>query len=240
MAEYTYDNGGRLYSSKDHKTGDTTYYKYDPSGKLMQTFSATTDTDKIGYTGEFAYNEKGEMINRTDYLGYRYYSSGYVNTYDKTEYAFAYNEDGTLLEMGMGSTGNLGGTICPTYDNLGMTTQKTYDYVVGPTGVFNAKITYQYWESYSMRTPLVSQYKIERGTSDTTLGSTTYNYTYDSNGNTTPITDVILIGFFQNVKKQKSLFALLTPFTFYGIIQKKRQCRSCVCLKQNKKPRIFP
>ncbi|MBQ8387629.1 MAG: hypothetical protein IJX46_01725 [Clostridia bacterium] len=189
VAEYTYDNGGRLYSSKDYNTGDTTYYKYDPSGKLLQTYSATTDTDKIGYTGEFAYNEKGEMISRTDYLGYRYYSSGYVNTYDKTEYAFAYNDDGTLFEMGMGSTGNLGGTIRPTYDNLGMTTQKTYDYVVGSTGVFNAKITYQYWESYSMRTPLVSQYKIERGTSDTTLSSTTYNYTYDSNGNITQITD---------------------------------------------------
>ena len=189
MAEYTYDNGGRLYSSKDYKTGDTTYYKYDPSGKLMQTFSATTDTDKIGYTGEFAYNEKGEMINRTDYLGYRYYSSGYVNTYDKTSYTFVYNDDGTLYSMGMGSTGNLGGTIRPTYDNLGMTTQKTYDYVVGSTGVFNAKITYQYGESCGMKTPLVSQYKIERGTSDTTLSSTTYNYTYDSNGNITQITD---------------------------------------------------
>ena len=101
VAEYKYDSGGRLYSTVDHKTGETIWYKYDPSGKLLQTITSDNTANENVFGSIYEYNEKSELSKVIDTFGYSYYSGGYHNAYDSSEYTYLYNRDGTLSLMAL-------------------------------------------------------------------------------------------------------------------------------------------
>ena len=175
---YSYDSGGRLYSSTDHRTGETVRYDYDPSGKLLASYVANSSGNVLG-GASYEYDENGR-ISASDV---RINVSGVI---EREELYYSYNRDGNL-SLRVSVNGSLIGNITPEYDTLGRTTQRTLDYYAGGD-VFYGKVSYSYLQRNGYQTALVSRYTFERGVSGT-LTSSTYNFEYDLAGNITQITD---------------------------------------------------
>ena len=187
--EYTYDAAGNLFSITDHISDEVTMYKYDATGKLMDSYVYDLATYNNLYGTTVYYDDQSRVS--VIFHGFDYkYNSG--TSSDLTYYSYAYNaNNGNLSNMAV-SGDYLSGNVTPTYDNLGRTSQKIVDFNVNNADAFYNKLTYDYaTSSDGYESGRVSQVisEVRKGSGTSVLSSTTYNYTYDANGNITQITD---------------------------------------------------
>lgn len=185
---YTYDSAGNVYSVTDHISNEVTLYKYDAAGKLMQSYVYDEETYLNLYGTSIYYDEESRIFMVFHSFDYPY-SSG--TNYDSTYYAYDYNET-TGNISGLDISGSyISGTISPIYDNFGRTSTKTIDFSINGSDAFYNKLTYDYKANSGYESAWVSQVisEVRQGTNTSVLSSTTYNYTYDANGNITQITN---------------------------------------------------
>jgi len=162
-------------------------YKYDKQGKLIGWYSYDSSdyTNKIG--GTLIYDGESRITSNSMHFDYETLSglnTGYIL------YSYSYDEmTDNLARMAIiGSW--ITGDIEPEYDYFGRTTERVIDINQSGNAFYN-KLTYSYKKVNGYETGLVSQLVSERRLGDGTsvLSTTTYNYTYDANGNITQITD---------------------------------------------------
>ena len=190
---YTYSSAGALYSVTDHKNNEATFYKYDTEGKLVQSYTADADDDTVISGIELWYDEQSRIDAAFYSLDYRSTTGHYFET---LTYGYYYDpETGELSSMTfMGEiiTNGLEGTIDPTYDKFGRTTQKVISYTQAGASKFYNKIEYTYkTSSGGLQTGLISSVTntVKQSASGATVSTSTLNCLYDDNGNITVITD---------------------------------------------------
>ena len=186
---YTYDSAGNVYSIRDHRSSEVTMYRYDAQGKLVQSY-VYDDYTYLNLYGTSVYYDEQSRVSMV-FHNFDYNSSTGV-TYDKMYYSYSYSKSsGNIQQLTIG--GNyIRGSVKPVYDNLGRTTSRTVDIDVNRVDAFYNKLTYDYvTASNGGESALVSQFisEVRTSTSSEVKSSTTYNYTYDANGNITKITD---------------------------------------------------
>lgn len=185
---YTYDSAGNIYSVTDHTSNEITLYKYDAAGKLMDSYVYDKNTYLNLYGTTIYYDEESRIsivFHSFDYA----YSTGI--SYDLTNYSYSYSSTSGNIERLSVSGDYISGSIDPVYDNFGRTSTKTIDFNINSSDAFYNKLTYDYQTYGSYESAWVSQVisEIRKGSSTSILSTTTWNYTYDDNGNITQITD---------------------------------------------------
>ena len=185
---YTYDSAGNIYSVTDHTSDEVTLYKYDVAGKLMDSYVYDKNTYLNLYGTTIYYDEESRIdmvFHSFDYA----YASGITS--DNTHYSYSYSTSNGNIEKLRVSGDYISGSIDPVYDNFGRASTKTIDFNINNSDAFYNKLTYDYVADGNYESAWVSQVKseIRKGSSTSVLSTTTWNYTYDDNGNITKITD---------------------------------------------------
>ena len=185
---YTYDSAGNIYSVTDHTSDEVTLYKYDAAGKLMDSYVYDSNTYLNLYGTTINYDEESRIKMVFHDFDYEY-SSG--TTYDHAYYSYSYSTANGNIETLRYSGNYISGSIDPVYDNFGRASTKTIDFNINSADAFYNKLTYDYVTDGSYESALVSQIisEIRKGSSTNLLSTTTWNYTYDDNGNITQITN---------------------------------------------------
>ena len=183
---YTYTAGGQLSSVENVASREKTYYRYDASGRLINTIFSNTNThlNESGVT--LFYDEE----NRVNSIMHSFdYPSGSDYFRDIIGNFYAYDDTTGIIECTSLYGNELSGFITPTYDKLNRVTARTAALKTG-TGAFYMNSAYAYMAGTHGQTGLVSQLQNKVGTSASNATVTnTWNYTYDENGNITQITD---------------------------------------------------
>lgn len=187
---YTYTAAGLLYSVTDHANQETSMYQYDMTGRLTDFYVYDVTTQNIKHSASLVYDSESRISQKLYSLDYTV--SGGVQD-DKTAYTYSYNTTtGKLTKLTL-SSGSLLLAIRPTYNNLGQTTYHSIDVSIDDFYEFyyHKSYTYQTDSTGTYTSGLVSQYTsvVENNYTGVVRSSTTYNYTYDANGNITQITD---------------------------------------------------
>lgn len=185
---YTYDSAGNIYSVTDHTSDEVTLYKYDAAGKLMDSYVYDRNTYLNLYGTTIYYDEESRIdmvFHSFDYA----YASG--TTYDHAYYSYVYSTANGNIEKLRYSGDYISGSIDPVYDNFGRASTKTIDFNINSADAFFNKLTYDYVTDGSYESAWVSQVvsEIRKGSSTSLLSTTTWNYSYDENGNITQIAD---------------------------------------------------
>ena len=191
---YTYDTAGNIYSISDHVNHETTLYKYDAEGKLVKSYVYDSETYLNQYGSKIYYDDQSRISMVFHYIDYACPAAGYHGTTysDSSYYSYWYDTvTGNLSQLTI-SGDYLSGTIKPTYDNFGRTDHKEIDFNVNNSNAFYNYLNYAYkndgtWGESGLIAQLVSEIRMNSDTS--LISTTTYNYTYDENGNITQITD---------------------------------------------------
>ncbi len=179
---YTYNTDGALHSVTDHANGTVTVYKYDSEGKTIQSYIYDTATyDKL-YSTEIFYDSDSRVSKIRQNYGYTYWD-GLTN--DDTSYVYNYNDTTGYLTGLTILSDHIRGNISSTFDNFGRADRKIVDFEVNGVQSFYNTLTYQYTENGNFVTGQVSQVTSEVRHRQTTgvVSTTTYDYTYDDNGN---------------------------------------------------------
>ncbi|MBE6632775.1 MAG: RHS repeat protein [Ruminococcaceae bacterium] len=191
---YAYDSRGNLSSVTDHRNDEVTVYKYDRAGRFDTSYTYNSET-MLNQSGiRMSYDESSRLVWLSQSVDYacptgNYHGDDYsADSY----YYYSYgNETGYLERVSLSGDG-ITGTINPQYDVFGRTDYKTIDLNASDADAFYNYVNYEYLidDGYKL-THLVSQVtsEIRVGAGTSVLSATTYNYTYDSRGNITQITD---------------------------------------------------
>ena len=191
---YTYDTAGNIYSISDHVNHEISLYKYDAEGKLVNSYLYDSETYLNQYGSHIYYDDQSRISMVFHYIDYSCPAAGYHGTTysDSSYYSYWYDATtGNLSQLTI-SGDYLRGTIKPTYDNFGRTDHKEIDFNVNNSNAFYNYLNYAYKNDGTRNeSGLIAQLISEiRMNSDTSLiSTTTYNYTYDDNGNITQIAD---------------------------------------------------
>ncbi|WP_443751362.1 glycohydrolase toxin TNT-related protein [Asticcacaulis solisilvae] len=171
----TYDNAGRLTSSKD-ALGYQSVYQYDNAGNLLQMTQYATLTNTQPRTTQYTYDADNRVINVTDPLGivtHNIYDIwGRVTsrtvaygTSDAQETTYLYDADGRVLrQMITGAAAiwhvyDAQGRIVTNYDQASSTTTYTYDNdgrvltTTDPTGAVTTNTYNAFGDLTSVRDP---------------------------------------------------------------------------------------
>ena len=189
---YKYDSKGNVFSVEDHRNSKVTVYEYDHENKPIRTYEYDSETYYYLYSVKVSYDEESRVAINEITFDYTY--SNYNTYFDKIAYGYSYdnttgNIDSISIDSGVVSDYSLNGYINPVYDNFGRTTSKTIDFNIAGEDAFYNKLTYEYDSGpYYYESSRISKVtnKIGISTSEELI-STTYNYTYDANGNITQI-----------------------------------------------------
>ena len=183
---YKYDTAGSLSSVTDHINNETTVYRYDASGKLMQSYVFDSETYKNLYGTRVYYDSQSRVSQINHTLDYSASTGMYGDT---TKYLYTYNDITGYLGLMSVYSDYLSGNISPQYDNFGRVSTKTSTFNVNNASAFYNKLTFDYVTNNEKESVLVSQVISQVGKTSSSTTSTTYNYTYDNNGNITKITN---------------------------------------------------
>lgn len=186
---YTYDTSGNLFSVTDHINDEVTMLHYDAEGKLIQSYVYDSETYTNLYGSYIYYDEHSRVymiFHSYDYA----ISGGTAQSY--LYYAYDYNETNGSIELLELSGDYVYGKVNPAYDNFGRTSTRTFDFNANDTDAFYNKLTYDYVTSSSgyessKVSKLISE--VRKGSTTSVLSTTTYNFTYDDNGNIKKITN---------------------------------------------------
>lgn len=194
---YTYDAMGNVFSVTDYVSNEVTLYRYDSENKLVSSYVYDRDTYLNLYGTYITYDEESRVSIITQ--SYDYEASTGVAT-GNTVYTYTYRDgkdgaadsNGTIKEL-LVQAGSLTAHISPTYNNLGQVTARLTGVIAnGDDYVFINNTTYSYATSTGgSRSSLVSQLisSVRPNNSADPISVTTYNFTYNDNGNITKITD---------------------------------------------------
>ena len=177
-----------MHSITDHQNGETTVYVYDDMGRTIHSGVYDTATYENVYCKHVSYGEESRVSSFADEISYT------VGSADSTRlrYTYTYDDAGRISKLVLSDGATISNTdiatITPTYDNFGRTESKVMDFNINSSDAFYNSLTYDYKSSGTNESMLVSQLVSGVGKSGVT-SSTTYNYTYDDNGNITKITD---------------------------------------------------
>ena len=185
---YQYTADGQLASIKDHLSDRVTVYSYDPSGKLIGSYEYLSTENQSRHHSHQVYDELSRLTNVYHTVNYRVGSLDTAE--DEIEVQYAYDSAGRLKESFYTAGGYYSGTTL-TYDSFGRITNKLTSFDCMALSAYYVDADYTYVTVSSRgTTPLVATYTVTVSDSyGTTLGSTTYRYTYDANGNITDIKD---------------------------------------------------
>ena len=172
---YTYNNDGTLHVFTNHLDGTSIEYEYDVYGRFIS--ASETSSSDPNYRNEYEVNDydaDGRVTSTTNTINYLYNS---VYTPLSVGYQYTYNNDGTLKEERILSSAVPTTIIDYYYDSFNRTTK-----VDRRIDGFRYTTDYTYYLKSNNTNELVSEV-----TNTINGASTTYNYTYDSNGNITKI-----------------------------------------------------
>ena len=166
-----------------------TVYNYDPTGKLIQSIVYDSDLN-LNKSGSYILYDPETSKVRMAFNSFDYTSpSGTID--DDTYCSYTYSSTTGNIEQLRTSGTSITGTIDPDYDNLGRSKSRTLDYNIGGNDAFYNKLTYSYYSNSGYTSGRISQVssEIRKGSNTSVLSTSTYKYTYDSNGNITEIRD---------------------------------------------------
>ena len=104
------------------------------------------------------------------------------------EYGFAYNNRGNLASLSFADDA-LSAEIAQSYDNLGRMLSRELELSIsGISSAYYNRVEYGYTNTAQGESSQVNMFVSKAGT-HASFATTTYNYTYDDNGNITQITD---------------------------------------------------
>ncbi len=172
---YTYNKDGTLSKFENHLDGTTIEYEYDVHGRFIS--ASETSSSDSNYRNEYEvnnYDADGRVTRTTNTINYLANS---VYTPLSVGYQYTYNNDGTLKEERILSSAVPTTIVDYYYDSFNRTTK-----VDRRIDGFRYTTEYSYYFDSNKTNELISE------VSNTINGTkTTYNYTYDSNGNITKI-----------------------------------------------------
>ena len=189
---YRYTSAGLLYAVTDHINSTTTMYQYNSSGQLIQSYVYNQYANNQ-YQSTIAYDDQSRMRqllytfdstapNSTtfqDFLVYDYYYDDVKGTLSEVEY-LDYNAEVSAM---------------PVYDFYGRVDYRSVTALIDNSAAFYNHVDYSYVTGVSdsggtLQSGLISKVVSKVGASSSSITSTTtYQYTYDDNGNITQITN---------------------------------------------------
>ena len=172
---YTYNNDGTLHVFTNHLDGTSIEYEYDVHGRFVS--ASETKSSDPNYRNEYEVNDydtDGRVTRTTNTINYLANS---VYTPLSVGYQYTYNNDGTLKEERILSSAVPTTIVDYYYDSFNRTTK-----VDRRIDGFRYTTEYTYYLKSNNTNGLVSEV-----TNTINDSSTTYSYTYDSNGNITKI-----------------------------------------------------
>ena len=187
---YFYDYAGRLTMVEDFTEGGKNIVnEYDAAGRLRQTYTYDATDNTTENSVRLQYDEQ-ERLQQTNYRMPYTYASG--TTFDTFSYFYDYNLDSQLSQVQV-EIGNLDGTIGLSYNKIDWLMGKTLEYELDNEAVYYSNISYTYKDrsTAGIKTPQITQMTIQRGLAAgaSSYDTTTYQFTYDVNGNITHIYD---------------------------------------------------
>ena len=172
---YTYNNDGTLKVFTNHLDGTSIEYEYDVHGRFVS--ASETNSSDLNYKNEYKVNNYDADGRVTRTTGTINYLSNSAYTPLSVGYLYTYNNDGTLKEERILSSAVPTTIVDYYYDSFNRTTK-----VDRRIDGFRYTTEYGYYFDSNKTNGFVSE------VINTINGSsTTYNYTYDSNGNITKI-----------------------------------------------------
>ena len=173
---YNYNTDGTLKVFTNHLDGTIIQYTYDAHGRFISSHETNSalNSHSLGYTID-TYDAEGRVAESTTYIKYLS-STGW--TVQDVEKGYEYNSNGTLRKE---TTYYIPGNAHLAeyyYDNFNRITKTDFR-----ADDFRLISNYSYLSSGSRTSSLIGSFTSTVGSS-----TTTYNYTYDSNGNITKIT----------------------------------------------------
>ena len=172
---YTYNTDGTLAVFTNHLDGTSIEYEYDVHGRFIS--ASETSSSDSNYRNEYEvnnYDADGRVTRTTNTINYLANS---VYTPLSVGYQYTYNNDGTLKEERILSSAVPTTIVDYYYDSFNRTTK-----VDRRIDGFRYTTEYGYYFDSNKTNGFVSEV-----TNTINGSSTTYNYTYDSNGNITKI-----------------------------------------------------
>ena len=176
MYSYEYEASGRLHSVTDHRNDEVTLYRYDASGRLLQSVVYDSETYLNKSSGYALYDSQSRLtyaVNSFDAVMNRLSES--VNM----SYQYYYTEDNMIDEVVLNS-GDFSMYLAPAYDDFGRTKARYTDAYLDVDGpIFYNNTTYSYHQTSTTLSSRVSQVVSEVGkySADGANYTTTYNYT---------------------------------------------------------------
>ena len=171
---YEYNHNGTLAEITDHRVNKKTKFEYDNRGRLILVKEKENGDTTYNAIYRATYSPENQVSSQTNIVSYSSATSGISRMFTTT---YGYDDDSGYL-----TTETLGylsdnHKINYAFDNFGRISSVASDF-----GSFDYTKQYTYVTDGTNTSYLVGSYTSTVGTS-----STTYNYTYDSNGNITKI-----------------------------------------------------
>ena len=174
---YEYDANGNMCRFIDKVDNRVFRYKYDDQNRMTGFIESSEDRNLASTVT--TYDEQSRIHTISHSQDYALTSSA-ANLV--TKYTYNYNDKNNLSEMTI-TSGSVSYKFVPSYDALERVSSRTAAMTTASGTVTNT-LTYGFTSSGTNRSLQVAQLVSKVGSN-----STTYNYTYDSNGNITKITD---------------------------------------------------
>ena len=175
--KYEYTASGQMFRLHDLANETVTVYYYDQQDKFVGFRELSSETNEELFASSVKYNDK-DLLSE---ICYEYdYNLSSASASDSVKYSYIYLDDGLIKREDIES-GDLSYSVVYSYDTLDRIYQINYN--VGSNGFSNiVNYTYKSDATYG-ESALVSTYTSKVGNV-----TTSYNYTYDPNGNITRIT----------------------------------------------------
>ena len=174
---YEYDASGNMCKFNDHANNRVFQYKYDDQNRMTGFIESSGNTNLASTVTTYDEQSRIHTISHSQDYALTSSSANLV-----TKYTYNYNDKNNLSEMTL-TSGSVSYRFVPSYDALERVNSRTTSMTTASGTVTNT-LTYGFTSSGTNRSLQVAQLVSKVGSN-----STTYNYTYDANGNITKITD---------------------------------------------------
>lgn len=174
---YEYDANGNMCKFNDHINNRVFRYKYDDQNRMTGFIESSGNTNLSSTVTTYDEQSRIHTISHSQDYALTSSSANLV-----TKYTYSYNDKNNLSEVTL-TSGSVSYRFVPSYDVLERVSSKTASMTTSSGTVTNT-LTYDFTSNGTNRSLQVSQLVSTVGNS-----STTYNYTYNQNGNITEIAD---------------------------------------------------
>ena len=174
---YEYDANGNMCKFNDHVNNRVFQYKYDDQNRMTGFIESSGNTNLASTVTTYDEQSRIHTISHSQDYALTSSSANLV-----TKYTYNYNDKNNLSEMTL-TSGSVSYRFVPSYDALERVSSKTTSMTTA-SGTVTSTLTYGFTSSGTNRSLQVAQLVSKVGNR-----TATYNYSYDSNGNITKITN---------------------------------------------------